>query len=632
MQDVSNTKSIDNVKRYSAYTRSGIDISYGLVLGIKPTSTYSKGCSAETAEGLIQCKVKTTESGEEITEIYVDHGLQDEAVGSVLRCLSGALNKHQNYLVSFHNAFTDPTCNFHGYHWHIMVEARVHPTRDARWGRDIQVMSKCNGTTYISCENANNREALTRHVIKPPRKCIAIRGPIYNEIVLSTSPAELQRLELSPDWQGARLREDANYHRIQGLLTLMKKYRTPELVVLKQKLKQLSPKDWHTYVQLMCMPSFENISKKAIELFKTDQQMMPIEERFGTQIIAGSASLEYMNVTESVKMLREWCNHNEIVMEDFVQELFNVLGKRIKKINCFMLEGPADSGKSFIVRSLIPYYIYWGEVRAGTGANFQWMGCVDTSIIICEEPLITRETAEQAKLVLEGAPTMVNIKCKPPALLQPTPVLITSNNPLHLWCSSNREAFNTRMYHHLVRPLKSLKKQCKGLNPDMWRILFQPIFKAEGVKARTLKDDDTVPLDTTVADEVAASVAAIEQDEWDETHDPMRELTPKPLQETIVFLDPREDGQKEITAEEYNDIITQQNTEPELEILTSSPIKKKPKNDDVEHSDEDIIVPDTPVKLQGKSGYKRWREKYQKKVDDRIKEGFTQRKHEPFRG
>nr|QTE03847.1 MAG: nonstructural protein [Motacilla cinerea parvoviridae sp.] len=576
-------------KRYT-FTRSGIEVSYGLVLGIKPSSLYSKGCSEEIAKGLIRSKTKRTEEGEEITQIYVDPELQDEAMGNVLRCLCGALNKHQNYLVSFHNAFTDPTCSFHGYHWHVMVEARVHPTRDARWGRDISTMSRCTGVTYISCEVANNREALTKHVATAPRVVLAVRGQIYNEILLSAPPAEMRGLELSPDWQGARLREDANYHRIVNLVKLMDKYQTPELVVLKQKLKQVSPKDWSIYVQLMCMPSFDNIAKKAIELFKTEQMTMEVDKRFGRKIEDPAGSLQYLNIQDSCALFEKWCVHNDLKKNDVVDEIFDVLSKRIKKKNTFMLEGPANCGKSYIIRSIVPYYIYWGEVHGGTGANFQWMGCIDTSLIVMEEPMLTPETIEQAKLVFEGAPTMVNIKCKGPQLLQPTPVLITSNNPIWKWASSNREAMEVRMFHHNCKPFPLLKEYTKGINPDMWRQEFE-LYRRRHPKETPKRPIEEVEIES---DE---EIDALDPDNYP---DPMRPYSPdvpdsgvEEGAQELIYLDPREAAQKVISKEEYESII-----------ITQQELRGQIRDDQQSLSQKDLFVPDTPPSQQKKKSRK----------------------------
>lgn len=134
-----------------------------------------------------------------------------------------------------------------------------------------------------------------------------------------------------------------------------------------------------------------------------------------------------------------------------------------------MLQGAPNAGKSYFLRPLCYFYKFWGEVRGSGNYNFMWQGCKDKCLIFCEEPMFKEATVEHAKQILEGAPTMINVKCKAPVMLQPTPVLITSNNDLWKWCNSSKNALEARMfrvYNLKSAPmLKTIEKQC---HPGMY--------------------------------------------------------------------------------------------------------------------------------------------------------------------
>jgi Parvovirus non-structural protein NS1 len=105
------------------------------------------------------------------------------------------------------------------------------------------------------------------------------------------------------------------------------------------------------------------------------------------------------------------------------------------------------TGKCFILRSIVPHYAYYGEVRGGNQSyTFIWQDCVDTSLIFIEEPMIAPEVAEQFKLVMEGVPTQVHVKMRGDQILQPTPVLITTNSLPWRWCHSKATTFKARMF------------------------------------------------------------------------------------------------------------------------------------------------------------------------------------------
>ena len=143
-----------------------------------------------------------------------------------------------------------------------------------------------------------------------------------------------------------------------------------------------------------------------------------------------------------------------------------------------MLEGPTCAGKSWVVRSLQYFYPFHGEVHGAGGYNFAYQSCIDQAIIFMEEPMLEPTTVDHAKMVLEGADTLVNVKCKPPAMLKGTPVIITSNHPIHKWVPSEQETLRSRMFHFDTKTQPWLKEITKTLHPKMW-VNYYDFYKKE---------------------------------------------------------------------------------------------------------------------------------------------------------
>lgn len=77
---------------------------------------------------------------------------------------------------------------------------------------------------------------------------------------------------------------------------------------------------------------------------------------------------------------------------------------------------------------------------------FSFANLVNSGCALWEEPFISPELADTAKLVLEGRDDVdVAIKHKGSVRLNKrVPIIITTNTPLHKYCSSDKDAFNER--------------------------------------------------------------------------------------------------------------------------------------------------------------------------------------------
>lgn len=130
----------------------------------------------------------------------------------------------------------------------------------------------------------------------------------------------------------------------------------------------------------------------------------------------------------------------------FLMKLFKVLFMDIDKINCFVIQGPSNTGKTTFLRELLSFY-NWGEIQSS--GPFMFQNCINKELLIWEEPLIGHDFVETCKKVFEGMATQVSVKYKPAQTLYRTPVLITTNKDLWHYCDSDAEALKNRcfIYH-----------------------------------------------------------------------------------------------------------------------------------------------------------------------------------------
>lgn len=412
--------------------------------------------------------------------------------------LCAQLQKFGEILISFHNGYTDSHCAFHGYHWHVYVHARIHPTSDARWGKELQALARASpaGEKMYLAAMAANSHALLRHIMKPPREIKWHQGAEMTELMDLINKEELeQTTEGAIDWDPAKLKTDRNVGRIKCLEQLMEKYATISQNILRKKMLQADDcdeptSDWNKYVQILATPSFEQLWKKAVTVMKSKYGSKLITKLFDLPL--NTKDPKYIPLAESMKLFSRWCVFQQIDEVDFVTKLFKILCHKVPKYNTFSIKGEPNAGKSFILRSLLPWYRWWGEIRLDSqGYAFAFENAVDVGIIMIEEPCITPIQVEQMKMIMEGAETWVKCKSKGDELVTKTPILITHNDSLSRFVSTiDRDAMDSRMFKYQTKACDFLKDYNKLLNPGIWPILY----KLHGLDVEELmENDDDIP-------------------------------------------------------------------------------------------------------------------------------------------
>lgn len=393
-------------------------------------------------------------------------------IGKILRIF----NKLNEYVLTYHDGYKDPHCEYNGYHFHAVIKARCHPTRDARWGRECLDFCKSRkDLAFFACQAVNTVPALVRHILTRPRVLVMLKSETMEQYVEDMPDGGWEKKdERETGLEGnMKVKKNAAYYRIEWLENLMKTYRTPDFTTLKRRILQ-DPEMWSKYKQLQAAGGFDGAYKKAVENYRSEEAHktwdMILDDPDPAWRNPGQHNL--YTIKDSIELFEKWIDAQGFKKAEFVQDLYNVIMRVVPKINTFTLMGEHGCGKSYIMRSLVAWAKYFGEVRGDATYAFIWENCVDTSIIFIEELKVTRDTVDQVKLVFEGAPTQVHVKHHKDVFLLPTPVIITSNNLPWQWCTSDEGPLRARMYFRHCRQCPWLKEYKKFLNPLIWPLLF----------------------------------------------------------------------------------------------------------------------------------------------------------------
>uniref|UniRef100_A0AAU7E1I9 NS1 protein n=1 Tax=Mops bat parvovirus TaxID=3141925 RepID=A0AAU7E1I9_9VIRU len=134
----------------------------------------------------------------------------------------------------------------------------------------------------------------------------------------------------------------------------------------------------------------------------------------------------------------------KIHITEFAYHILKWFLKLDNKKNTFILQGPGNTGKSVLARSLCNIFKRKGEILSNS--NFAFQNIINKDICIWEEPIINDHISEKIKLIMEGTKTEVDIKMKAPKTLHPPPLIITTNHNIWHWCEQNEHTYKLRAH------------------------------------------------------------------------------------------------------------------------------------------------------------------------------------------
>lgn len=228
--------------------------------------------------------------------------------------------------------------------------------------------------------------------------------------------------------------------------------------------------------------TFDHISASFISWSITDFYNNIYGVEFCTPIYsAGHTPIDehYYSLEESLIVLNNFLKYqfdnDEELIHDFLFALYNVLERKIPKLNAILVQSPPSSGKNYFFDCILDYFLNKGQLasRINKTNNFPYQECYGKRIILWNEPNYEDAAVDQLKMILGGDAYTVNVKCKPDAAVYRTPVIILTNNKLSL---HNSPAFLDRIRSFTWKKALYLK----DLNKKPYPLATYFIFKEHG--------------------------------------------------------------------------------------------------------------------------------------------------------
>ena len=167
----------------------------------------------------------------------------------------------------------------------------------------------------------------------------------------------------------------------------------------------------------------------------------------------------YYNLENSVNIMDELiqfqCDGDDEMVYDFVSTLYNVLERKVPKLNCIVVHSPSSAGKNFLFDAIRDYYINTGQITtANKHDRFAFMEMARRRLAFWNEPNYSPEFLDCLKELLGGDKTVVQVKNDRHMPVFRTPVICLTNNIVSFMtdpCFADRvKVFNWRAAPYLV--------------------------------------------------------------------------------------------------------------------------------------------------------------------------------------
>lgn len=192
--------------------------------------------------------------------------------------------------------------------------------------------------------------------------------------------------------------------------------------------------------------------------------------------------------------LKEWLDIQMIDFDEFCVAMMEWLECRVKR-NAICFQGPPNTGKSHIARLI--WQCFPLHTRIIQDGIFSFASLINSGCALWDEPFIPQDIADTTKLVLEGEPDVqITIKGKSSQKLNKrVPILITTNNDLHKYCSSERDALEVRLHKFYTLNVVDLNfcknsvHYCHFL--DQTDSSYNPFSRGNNTESGTGKSEET---------------------------------------------------------------------------------------------------------------------------------------------
>ena len=226
-------------------------------------------------------------------------------------------------------------------------------------------------------------------------------------------------------------------------------------------------------------PQFTSMFNTARNLVKTEAMDVPF-----TEMMEYAKRKHHRNVhtqVESRQLMQRLLKAQDVEPKKFLVDLYNILCKKLSKVNVFMMEGERNSGKSMIILAVSRCFSEVADVNLKTENQFAWGDAIDKCLMKLEEPNITPDHVELCKKIFEGMDEVeVSVKNRGNGHLNRTPILSSSNYPCWRMSTHAEGPLKTRMIRYTGWKTQLwLKEYEKQINPLIFANAFLHIHECE---------------------------------------------------------------------------------------------------------------------------------------------------------
>lgn len=170
-------------------------------------------------------------------------------------------------------------------------------------------------------------------------------------------------------------------------------------------------------------------------------------------------------------MFEEWCTFHKIDVDQFTKHTFDVYAKDQQSPH----HRHEQLGQVLRTEAHQELSHELWEMRCQASDNFTFSSCVDKTLIYTDEMWFTPNHIEEAKCILEGTETYVNVNHQNERILRRTRCIRTYNEKPWRHVLGDKQTLLNRIHYYETRHPMSARKECGKieLNPLMWLTIWK---------------------------------------------------------------------------------------------------------------------------------------------------------------